>query len=492
MEDIFNNDSAGGFNSQTMGELQDLYKALEASSLTGNQSLNIENPGLGAALKVESLEKTLKVVTFTEKQLTLWKSFNKKPAFSTVEEFNQLTSVGSDRGGFTLEGELPEEDDSSYVRKAQLVKYLGTTRVVSHPAVMTSTIPANLIDLESKNGTSYLLRKAEKSLTMGNDLNIPQEFNGLYAQHQNQNEFLTLDNYYNSDLVIDMRGSILLEKHLEQASDAIVNRFGFGTDFFAPPSVLGSFVSNFYGNKFVPINTDAVSNGIVGQRVQRFEGQFGPVELNHSVFMNKEGKKKSNVPATSAKAPVAPVADATTPIAAVAVDAIGKWATADAGSYIYGVIAQNRFGESPMTILSATPTAIVSGGAVDLKFAGGASTNPATCYKIYRGTKGAASVALADFEYLFTVSVQQLASGYDGALAGVVRDRNRILPGTSQAFMIEKTPEIFEIAQLAPLMKMDLAMIGPAYRFMILLYATPLLYQPMKMVRFVNIGLTTP
>jgi hypothetical protein len=58
--------------------------------------------------------------------------------------------------------------------------------------------------------------------------------------------------------------------------------------------------------------------------------------------------------------------------------------------------------------------------------------------------------------------------------------------------MIEKTPEIFEIAQLAPLMKMDLAMIGPAYRFMILLYATPLLYQPMKMVRFVNIGLTTP
>ena len=37
-------------------------------------------------------------------------------------------------------------------------------------------------------------------------------------------------------------------------------------------------------------------------------------------------------------------------------------------------------------------------------------------------------------------------------------------------------------------MKMDLAVISPAYRFMVLLYGTPLLFAPRKMVRFVNIG----
>ena len=48
--------------------------------------------------------------------------------------------------------------------------------------------------------------------------------------------------------------------------------------------------------------------------------------------------------------------------------------------------------------------------------------------------------------------------------------------------------EVIEFAQLAPLMKMDLALLSPAYRFMILLYGTPLLYAPRKMVRIINIG----
>ena len=37
-------------------------------------------------------------------------------------------------------------------------------------------------------------------------------------------------------------------------------------------------------------------------------------------------------------------------------------------------------------------------------------------------------------------------------------------------------------------MKMDLAILSPAYRFMVLLYGTPFLYAPKKMVRLINIG----
>ena len=59
---------------------------------------------------------------------------------------------------------------------------------------------------------------------------------------------------------------------------------------------------------------------------------------------------------------------------------------------------------------------------------------------------------------------------------------------TDQAFILEKSEEILSFKQLAPLMKMDLAVIAPAYRFMVLAYGTPILYQPKKMVRFINIG----
>ena len=47
---------------------------------------------------------------------------------------------------------------------------------------------------------------------------------------------------------------------------------------------------------------------------------------------------------------------------------------------------------------------------------------------------------------------------------------------------------MIEFAQLAPLMKMDLAILSPAYRFMVLLYGTPFLYAPKKLVRLINIG----
>ena len=36
-------------------------------------------------------------------------------------------------------------------------------------------------------------------------------------------------------------------------------------------------------------------------------------------------------------------------------------------------------------------------------------------------------------------------------------------------------------------MKMDLALLGPAYRWMILLYGVPQMYAPKKWMKFINI-----
>jgi hypothetical protein len=53
--------------------------------------------------------------------------------YNCCEEHNEISSYGvNPDAGFIDEGDLPEEDDSSYERKFAVVKYLGTTRKVTH------------------------------------------------------------------------------------------------------------------------------------------------------------------------------------------------------------------------------------------------------------------------------------------------------------------------------------------------------------------------
>lgn len=474
------------FGGQTSPEdLDNLNKALAAGSITGRETTNLTTAS-GSPLKVESLEKTLKVLTYSENDILFWKNIPKMPAFNTVEEYNQLTSYGQERGGFNNEGELPIEEDSTYVRRSQQVKFLGVTKSVTHPMTLVNTMIGNAIDREVKNGTLWILRKLDKALFSGNADIIPQEFNGLLTQHAQNDAFLTLDDYYKSEVIVDLRGSALTEEAIEDAANGIVQNFGVGTDLYAPPKVLSDFVKNFYGNKFIQPNTQALSNGVMGQRVKAFESQFGNINLNHDIFMNQAPSKKSNAGATSVNAPLAPTAVSVTPVAS---DASGKFAATDAGNYFFGIVALNRYGESPLTVLNPTAAAaIVAGGSVDLSFTDTASPNPATGYKVYRSQKGAVSAATATFFPLFDISKLQMMAGYDGAAATLVRDRNRFMTNTNQAFLIQQDEEVLSFKQLAPLMKMDLAVTGPAFRFMMLMYGTPFLYAPKKMVRFINIG----
>ena len=57
--------------------------------------------------------------------------------------------------------------------------------------------------------------------------------------------------------------------------------------------------------------------------------------------------------------------------------------------------------------------------------------------------------------------------------------------------MGEFTPEVIAFKQLAPIMKMDLAQLGPVYRWMILIYGVPQLYAPKKWMKYKNIKSNT-
>ena len=471
-------------NGTSMEDLANLNKALEAGDITGRDTAN-STTSSGAPLKVESLEKTLKILTHQEQHIKLWKMIPKKAAFNTVEEFNQLSSYGADRGGSLIEGELPATEDSTYIRRAQMVKFYGVTKEVSHPMSLVNVQASigNIIQRETKNGTLWVLRKINKALTRGNESIIPTEFNGLYAQHQQNDAFTGLDAYFNSEVVVDLRGASLTESAIETGAEAIIQNFGYPTHLVAPPKVLSKFVENFYGNKFIPINTEAVSAGQVGQNVQSFESQYGPIKMEWDIFMNPDAPRIAGSAATSPKAPL-PVAS----VGAVVVnaDTSSMFDVSDAGVYHYGVAGLNRYGEGALVAIGGATTIAAALDSVDLTFTAGVGGEVATGFRVYRTKKGAA--ASANMYPIFEISAGQLAAGYDGGIAGKVRDRNRFISNTAQAFLIQNDSEVFEFAQLAPLMKMDLAIIAPAYRFMVLLYGTPLLYAPKKMVRFINVG----
>ena len=476
--------NAGFGGSATESQVAELQKAMFAGQITGRTTDGLTTAS-GAPLKVESLENTLKLLTFNESDIVLWKNIPKLPAYNTVEEYNQLVDYGNFRRGssFTNEGELPEENDSTFVRRSQLVKYLGTTRSVSHQMQLVNTTVGNIIQQQTQHATMEILREADYSLTTGNADIIPQQWNGLYQQHQAA--YTSLDAYYDSDVVVDLRGKALAEADIEDASLTIIENFGQANWFMAPPRVLNDFVKRFYTFKQIFPNTEALTNGTMGQQVNKFVSQFGTVELGYDKFMAKDGFRLNGSAATNLKAPSAPTLGGA-PQAAVA-DATTKFVGFE-GDYFFSVAAVNRYGESQLVSLGALLTVGV-GESVDLQFVDGGGAIPATGYRIYCSEKDpATAVGTTPMYPLFYVSVAELAAGYDGAAATIVRNKNRIIPNTEECFLSEPTTNVMSFKQLAPLMKMDLATLGPATRFCVLMYGTPQLYAPGKFVKFINVG----
>ena len=468
---------------QTAAAVGELSKALEAGSITGRETTGLTNAS-GAPLKVESLEKNLKVLTFSESDIKMWKRIPKSPAFNTVEEYLQLDSYGADRGGFNNEGELPEEEDSTYIRKAELVKFLGVTKSVTHPMTLVKNYIGNAVQREVTNGIQWILRKADKGLFRADSNIVTQEWNGLYTQHRVNGGYANLDAYQlNNSLVVDLRGKRIKEADIEEGALSIIRNFGHANLLVGPPAVVSNFVRNFHDKKLISPNSPQVTAGVMGQAVEVFHSQFGPIELDYDIFAAKAAPKLKTAGASAPKSPAAPVSVA----ALTPVNALGQFAAADAGDYIYAVAAKNRYGESALTQITGAAVAVAAGDSVDLEFTAGAGTYAATGYTVYR-SKVDDTAATANLYPLFEISVAELATGYDGGAAGHVFDNNRWLPETEECMLLQSDTQVYEFKQLAPLMKMPLAQLSPAQRFMVLLYGTPILYQPLKMVRFINVG----
>lgn len=463
MNNLFE-DNSGGFGQDSAENLAELNKALG----TGTEGEAYGDFNDMSALRPQSLEGTLKIVTAKESHIKFWKELPKKQAFNTVEEFNVLDSYGGNSSPFFTEGGLPNEEDSNYIRQSQMVKFLGTTRVVTHPATLVRNTVGDIVAREQTNGTLWLLQQLERNLFFADSAMNPLEFDGLEAQVRN---FVAGKSYANQH-IIDMRGGILDENTLEDGATIIADNYGSGHLKLHMTNQVHKDFSKLLtgsGGRQKVMMSGNPGEVMLGQPVRGYSANSADIDFSNNIFLKPQGAPLAQ---SQKGAPAIPTG------ATVAVKAVSDISSLhDAGTYFYFVSAKNKDGESAPVALGSV--AVTKGQSVAIEINRVTSDPTAQTYKVYRGVTANADEALFAFE------VKDTKSG----VTQVITDRNDSIPGTHTAFLVDMDgDEVLTWKSLAPLMKLPLARISASERFMILMYGMLQVYNPRRIVVYKNIG----
>lgn len=454
------NQDVEGFGADTAQNLEELNKALG----TGTQGEAYGDYNDMSALRPQSLEGTLKVVTAKEEHIKFWKQIGKKTAYNTVEEFNVLDSYGGNSSPFFTEGGLPNEEDSNYIRQTKMVKFMGTTRVITHPATLVRNTVGDIVAKESENGTLWLLQQIERALYFADSSLDNLQFDGLLAQVR---DFVKGTAYENQH-IIDMKGQPLDENILEDAATIVADNYGSGNlKMHLSNQVHKDFSKLMYARQRIQMpSTDGL---MMGAPVRGYAANSADINFMNNIFLKPDHAPKivsqKGAPAVPTKATIAleGVEDATSRL--------------EAGTYHYFVAAKNSAGESAPVHVGSV--AVEDGQHAKVSINKVTSDPIAKSYRLYRGYTSDPQKALFAFEVK--------AEGGGGEQA--IIDRNFDIPGTDTAFLVDMDSEnVLAYKQLAPLMKLPLARISASERFMILMYGMLEVYNPRRVVVFKNIG----
>lgn len=457
-----------GFGVATQEDVDALNKALSAGNAINPPGTF--NAGDGFALRVESLERTLRNTTFKMEHIRLWKSVPKIPAYNTVEEHNLLRDYGvNPDAGFIAEGDLPEADDSTYERKYAVVKFLGTTRRVTHVMSLVKPAHGNVIAQETINGTMHLLRQVERNLFIGNSALSSLQFDGF--------EKLLRDGAPTAN-IIDLRGKPLSEDILMDAALTVQDapNYGTPTHLYLNPKVKSDLVKTFFPKG----RYETLGRGdgdLVGLDIKGFTSPAGDVMFEPDVFVTDGGGPLAAAVGDAAKRPSTPTLStgATTP----GPDPLSKFLTGDDGDYAVKVVACNRYGKSAPLAVSAALTVGVS---EKITFGVTPGSIIPEWWEVYRSKKN----GIAGTERL----VLRIANAA-GAAESILSEYNAKIPGTTEGYLFQQNLENMSVKQLAPMVKIPLATVDTSIRWMQLIYMVPVIYTPGKNVLFTNIGRAT-
>lgn len=459
-QQVANDPSVTGFGAHSVQQVDQLQKALSISQNYGTTAPNALEGG--SALAVEDLDRTLKLVTHGLEHLKLWKDIIKEKIPQTVHEYNVQNSYGQEVSPFFQMGGTPINTDANYDREIVQVKYLGTQGQVQHNLTLIQAAHGPVIAREVKNKTIELLARNERTMFEADSTINALEYDGIEAQittkeQQAQYKSTAFAGYEaagaDDSVIIDVRGNFD-ENVAEDMALRNVNNFGMAMDNYLGTDIHSDFSKEFYIKQRTLPGETLTSGNRVKEHTGTIDYRFKPSLFN---------RPRRAPLAQSISASGAP----TLANEAGAADAASEFATGDAGTYGYKMSLVYTDGE---TVPSAEVTVAVAAG------------NGVTVEPTYTGTPLYANVfrspkdgAGANWEFIGRVKL--LGSG-----TAVTIDRNSILPGTAKSFLLMHDTDALCWKQLGSMIKYDLAVTDTSYKWLQLLYGTPLVSAARKHV----------
>lgn len=464
LNQVANDPRMTGFGSHSAREVEELQKALSISQNYGTTAPNSLSGG--SALAVEDLDRTLKLVTHGLEHLRLWKDIQKEKVTQTVSEYNVQNSYGQEVSPFFAMGGTPVNTDAKYDREVVQVKYLGTQGQVQHNLTLIQAAHGPVVAREVKNKTIELLARNERAMFEADSAVNGLEYDGIDAQMASKEQaaqykstaFAGYESAGAADSVImDIRGEAD-EDTMEDAGLKAVNNFGMPMDMYLGTDIHSKYSRAFYAKQRVM--SGATLNS--GQKVKEHNGTLD-FRFKPSLF----NRPRKSPLASSISASAAP----TTANAATPADAASQFGTADAGTYSYRVSAVFADGETQASTQVAT--AVAAGDKVTLEIS---YVGSPLYFNIFRAPVG----TTVGHEF-----IGRIAPGASGSAHNI--DFNSMLPGSARAYLLMHDPDVLVWKQLGSMIKYDLAVTDTSYKWLQLLYGTPLIMAPRKNVILKNL-----
>jgi hypothetical protein len=318
--------------------------------------------------------------------------------------------------------------------------YWGHAHFVSNTGTFTGSMADIPSDSIGMNGLLQQLQRADQD-----------------AQHQSGD----FQGYGSFESVIrDLAGNTIQQDDIEELAVILLENFGAPSEIHLEPLALSSFVRQFYPQfRSAP----GLASQTVGYDVSKVQTSAGAMDLKPNVFLRSRARVRPKGVQNSPGQPGA----------FTGADGGAATGILGAGSYQYQITEVNDFGESsPRNITAAVVVAADNSSVVLTMPTPQANTK---YFKVYRSAAGGA------------VNTCEFIGNYRVGMSAYV-DAGYKNPGLGEAYMLDMNAECMRFKQLAPLSKLNFAIVTTALEFGIVLYGALFVYTPRFCGAWRNIG----
>lgn len=423
-----------------------------------------------ASLRVESLERDIKDLTYGFRDLTIFPDITRTHVESPVHQYDIKDMngiIGHSR--FVPEIGIASLNTPRLQRKTVEMRFISDTKQLSIAAQLANSIADPLQVLES-DAAIVIAKTIEWAIFYG-DSSLSGQTGATGLEFDGLAKLLAADTDHPEN-IIDLRGASLTPEYINKASVIIAKGFGTPTDAYMPVGVQADFVNQFLKDQRILV-ADRENNVQLGLTTAVFNSVRGSIKLHGSTIMDNDNILDTSRP-INPSAPFAPASVVATP----STNGGGQFDVTNDASFDYKVVVVGSSYDSAPT-QSNTATVVNATDAVTLTITLNSLQNTQPDYvAIYR--KGAAS------GQYFLIARVAANTANNGVITFV--DTNAVIPETADVFLGELSKGVITLFEFLPMLKLNLAVTTSSNQFAVLWYGALGLYAPRRWVRIKNVN----